>query len=361
MAIDIKTVLRLTRAGRLMEATKSIQSALSPNTEATPKDDNPSRTMHVSPRRSRPLGEVITKLRQLPSKVIPGMKTNKKHAPNPHFQNGTFTCAAGTRTYKLYVPTSLPVKRRGLIVMLHGCKQNADDFATGTRMNEIAEKEGLVVVYPNQTASANNSGCWNWFSTRDQSFGKGEPSIIAGITSEISKRFSVDPDRVFIGGMSAGGAMAVIMGHTYPDLYAAIGVHSGLPYQAAHDVISAFAAMSGKLKSPVSALKPKAIVFHGKADTTVHLSNAFAILNSPNTYDEITTTGNTVDGRKYERTLIEDHTQSLVAELWIIEGAGHAWSGGNPAGSYTDSKGPNASKEMVRFFLGGKELTHKEE
>lgn len=214
MAIDMKAVLRLTQAGRLMEATKSIQSALSPSSQATPKDENPSRTMHIPSRRSRPLGEVIAKLRQVPSKVIPGAKTTKKHAPNPQFQDGSFTCAAGTRSYKIFVPTSRTEKRRGLIVMLHGCKQNADDFATGTRMNEIAEKEGLVVVYPNQTARANNSGCWNWFSTRDQSFGKGEPSIIAGLTSEISKRFCIEPDLVFIAGMSAGGAMAVIMGHT---------------------------------------------------------------------------------------------------------------------------------------------------
>ncbi len=355
MPIDMNTVLRLTRAGRLMDATKLIQSSLSPDSHVTAKDENLTGKVRAPTRRSRPLGEVITKLREHSPKVRRAVKTTKKKPQDPQFQDGSFTCAAGTRSYKIYVPKSLPDQGRGLIVMLHGCTQNADDFAAGTRMNEIAEHEGLLVAYPNQTRQSNSSGCWNWFSPRDQSFGQGEPSIIAGLTSEIITRFNVDPGSAYIAGMSAGGAMAVIMGHTYPDLYSAIGVHSGLPYQSAHDVISAFAAMSGKSKSAPFALKPRVIVFHGEADATVHPSNAVAILASDNTNRTIATTGHSVNGRNYKRTLVEDHIKLPLSELWLVEGAGHAWSGGSVAGSYTDSKGPDASKEMIRFFLSGRE------
>ena len=356
----MKTVSRLTRAGRLLDATKFIQTALSPDQHVTPKNENLTRKLHAPIRRSRPLGEVITKLREFPPKIRRTVKTTKKKPLDPQFQDGSFTCAAGTRSYKIYVPKSLPEQGRGLVVMLHGCTQNADDFAAGTRMNKIAEREGLLVAYPNQTRQSNSSGCWNWFSPRDQSCGSGEPSIIAGLTSEIITRFSVDPGSVFIAGMSAGGAMAVIMGHTYPELYSAIGVHSGLPYQSAHDVISAFAAMSGKSKSAKSALKSRVIVFHGEADTTVHPSNALAIVASGNQAKELTATVHLIDGRKYKRTRVEDHSKLPLSELWLIEEAGHTWSGGSAAGSYTDIKGPDASKEMIRFFLGDRKLADHE-
>ena len=360
MPVDMKAVMRFTKAGRLIEATKSIQKALTANKTTTPGEKSDERNLNASVRRSNPLGEVVGKLSELALKVARTTKTKKPNSPlNPQFQQGSFTCAAGTRSYKIYVPKSLPQQRRTLIVMLHGCSQNADDFAAGTRMNEIAELEGLLIVYPNQTVKANSSGCWNWFNPRDQAFGKGEPEIIAGLTSEIVAKFEVDHDRVFIAGLSAGGAMAVIMGHAYPNLYSAIGVHSGLPYQSAHDVISAFAAMRGDAKTAPSALTPRVIVFHGDADATVHPSNAYAIASAEKKCTAVSTINSSANGRNYKRITIENDNKLPISELWMIEGAGHAWSGGSVDGSFTDTTGPDASKEMARFFLMQKEMDNK--
>ena len=298
------------------------------------------------------LGEVVLKLGKLSPKLPRNTYAPELKLPfGAKFVDASFTCAAGTRTYKAFVPSARPARPRGLIVMLHGCTQNAADFAAGTRMNEFAENEGMLVVYPNQTSQSNSSGCWNWFNPRDQIHGRGEPSIIAGLTSDLILKYDINPAQVFVAGLSAGGAMAVIMGHTYPELYSAIGVHSGLPYQSANDVISAFAAMRGDTKASLSRLKPKVIVFHGEADTIVHPSNARAIASVGHISTIKQIDGVSADGRKYTRTIVEDDDQKSYSELWILQGAGHAWSGGSPAGSYTDSKGPDASREMMRFFL----------
>jgi poly(3-hydroxybutyrate) depolymerase len=192
--------------------------------------------------------------------------------------------------------------------------------------------------------------------------GAGEPSIIAGITSEIVAEHDIDPERVFVAGLSAGGAMAGVMAATYPELYAAIGVHSGLPYRSATDVASAFAAMRGdpglqlqRKPRPVSdhALRPRTIVFHGDADHIVHHSNAAKIT------DGHATSGDGVEreqarssaSRTYTRSVTRDKTGMAVVEHWLIHGGGHAWSGGSPDGTYTDPHGPDASREMLRFFL----------
>ena len=347
-------VLGLTKAGRLHEATRSIQKAL--RHDASPAEIRVDLETDHRLRPLRPLGEVVAKLGKMTPKLQRNTKSPKLTIPaGAKFLDGSFTCAAGARTYKLYVPSYSPVHPRGLIVMLHGCTQNSADFAAGTRMNDLAEIEGMLVVYPNQTTHANSSGCWNWFNPRDQNHGQGEPSIIAGITTEVMATYNIDPHQVFIAGLSAGGAMAVVMGHTYPNLYSAVGVHSGLPYQSANDVISAFAAMRGEIRNHSPQLKPRVIVFHGDADKTVHPSNALAMMNSDNRRAAETIEGVSVGGIKYTRTIIEDQNKTPLSEVWLMHGAGHAWSGGSPAGSYTDSKGPDASKEIMKFFLKRRE------
>jgi poly(hydroxyalkanoate) depolymerase family esterase len=238
--------------------------------------------------------------------------------------------------------------------MLHGCTQNAADFAAGTRMNDLAETHGMLVAYPNQPKSANPSACWNWFRPGDQRHGAGEPSIIAGLTREIIAAHDIDPERVFVAGLSAGGAMAVVMGATYPQLYAATGVHSGLPYQSASDVISAFAAMRGESGHANSQTRIRTIIFHGDADATVHPSNAVKIANAQQgLHDNVQLTehGVSTGGRTYAKTTTRDRSGLPVVERWLINGAGNAWSGGSAAGSYTDPQGPDASGEMLRFFF----------
>lgn len=278
------------------------------------------------------------------------------------FLSRTFTCAAGSRNYRLYIPRQLKKSERTLLVMLHGGTQDGEDFAAGTRMNTLAEEHGFIVVYPSQSKAANQSLCWNWFTPENQKRGKGEPAIIAGITREVVASYDVDPKRVFIAGLSAGGAMAAVMAATYPDLYAATGVHSGLPYRSATDLPSAFAAMRGdgaargrvKRKSRGSASIPprRTIVFHGDADKLVHPSNAHGITETckPNERLERSEVRGSA-GRRYTRIVSRDKSGVAVVEQWLIHGCGHAWSGGSADGSYTDPHGPDASREMLRFFL----------
>ncbi len=283
----------------------------------------------------------------------------------------THTCVtpAGSREYQLFIPAHPSTAPMPLVLMLHGCKQNPEDFAAGTRMNEFARRHGFAVAYPAQTMKANGANCWNWFDKRDQQREGGEPEILAGIVREISARYRVDPGRVFVAGLSAGAAMAVIMGETYPELFAGIGVHSGLPYGAASDVATAFSAMRGakslwpghtpdqpaQVQSKVST-----IVFHGDVDTTVAASNGDSVvaraalgldLREP---DAVLTVQRTVDSqsvRAHTATTYADRNGVPRVEHWVVHGAAHAWSGGSANGSYTDSKGPDASAEMVRFFL----------
>jgi poly(hydroxyalkanoate) depolymerase family esterase len=283
---------------------------------------------------------------------LPGMKGRSLPPTIPEgaqFLTRSLSNAAGSRGYKLYIPTKASEQPRGLIVMLHGCKQNPDDFATGTRMNTLAEAHNLLVAYPEQTGAANASSCWNWFNPGDQARDRGEPSIIAGITREIIAEFALDDTRIFVAGLSAGGAMAAVMGETYPELYSAMGVHSGLAYGSANDVMSAFAAMRGDstaARAPARHPAIRTIVFHGTADRTVHPSNAERILASAGQEHERAVAG----GRSYGRTLVASESGG-AHEYWRIEGAGHAWSGGDTTGSYADAQGPDASAEMVRFFL----------
>jgi poly(hydroxyalkanoate) depolymerase family esterase len=233
-----------------------------------------------------------------------------------------------------------------LVVMLHGCKQDAEDFAAGTRMNRLADHLGFAVVYPVQSTKANVSGCWNWFQPEHQQR-EGEPSLIAGITREVVTRYGLDARSVYVAGLSAGGAMAAVMGNAYPELYAAMGIHSGLGYAAARDLPSAFAAMRGKGARNASTPAIPTIVFHGDDDTTVHPSNG-----------EHTVTGTLetvekghINGRAFTRTTHRNAEGRTVLEHWLVHGAGHAWSGGSARGSFADPAGPDASREMLRFFM----------
>jgi poly(hydroxyalkanoate) depolymerase family esterase len=270
------------------------------------------------------------------------------------FIDGRYTDDIGSRDYKLYVPSTYQGQPSPLIVMLHGCSQNPDDFAAGTGMNGLAEEWNCLVVYPAQTQQANASRCWNWFNAVDQQRGQGEPAILAGLTQDIMARYAIDPARVYVAGLSAGGAMAAILGTQYPELYAAVGVHSGLPFAAAHDLPSAMAAMKGDFRrqqAPGRALP--IIVFHGDRDTTVHPSNGEELIRHRHRHPQETVAvepGRVPNGHAYTRTVHRRPDGGVHAEHWVVHGAGHAWFGGDARGTYTDGMGPNASREMLRFF-----------
>lgn len=399
---EMREATRLTRAGRLAEATSLLQRFLgggtseredNPTAQLKPPQleliansldrDAPSHPAH-SPVMDSPQGETLRGepasvpdvlrdligkfgagelLSNLQSRLNPVIAPNAETVPSGGtFLARSYTNDAGTRPYKLYVPSSYREDGPALplIVMLHGCTQWPDDFAAGTRMNAVAEEQCLLVAYPGQIQSANQSKCWNWFMASDQRRDEGEPSLIAGITRQIISDYRVDPKRIFVAGLSAGGAAAAIMGSAYPDLYAAVGVHSGLACGAAHDLQSALHAMKqGGVPKGRSSKTPRVIptiVFHGDRDATVSSRNGDEVLAAAGAGTAIdveisTEKGVAPAGRAYSRTLHRDRAGKIVFEDWRIHGAGHAWSGGAPAGSYTDPRGPDASREMVRFFL----------
>jgi poly(hydroxyalkanoate) depolymerase family esterase len=417
---DMLEATRLTRAGRLTEATALLQRVLrsgtvpdtasgtigdtadapagrvSPTIQLTPEtievtDPQPSSRSEQAfgSGGSRPAGwtpgtvppHLPAALRRFLERVDqihpePGMgglaKPFPTHPPDlvpdgAQFVAGAYSNQAGSRAYKLYVPSGYRGQAVPLVVMLHGCTQSPDDFAAGTRMNLLAEEHTCLIAYPAQAASANASKCWNWFSPRDQQRGQGEPSLIAGITRQVMRDYAVDPQRVYVAGLSAGAAAAAIMGMTYPDLYAAIGVHSGLACGIASDLPSAFAAMQQGEAVAVRRCGTASgvggrrrivptIVFHGDQDTTVHPRNGDRVIAqsrvTPKT--DLRTTvqhGRVPGGHAYSRRLHADASGQTILEHWVIYGAGHAWSGGSPAGSYTDPQGPDAAREMLRFFL----------
>ena len=280
-------------------------------------------------------------------------------APLPdgaRFISGSYANHAGARNYKLYVPSSYRGQAMPLLVMLHGCTQNPDDFAAGTQMNQLAEEMEWLVVYPEQTAGNNQSKCWNWFNAIDQQHGQGEPSIIAGIAQQIIDEYSVNQRQVYVAGLSAGGAMAVIVGTLYPELFAAVGVHSGLPFASAQDLPSALSAMkrgAAKAHKGVNSAQP-IIVFHGDSDTTVNPRNGEQVieqrLHSHKGARPSVQSGTVPNGYRYTQTTHTKPDGTPVGEHWVVHGAGHAWSGGSAHGTYTDAKGPDASREMLRFF-----------
>jgi poly(hydroxyalkanoate) depolymerase family esterase len=356
--------LRLIRSGQLVEATALLQRRLGASLSATATKS--ARSGLLGRLRSGPqarlAGLLVAPSAGLPAMADLGSASSRAAAaaPGGEIRHLTHTEAAGTRSFDLYIPTDYTGEAVPLVVMLHGGSQDAADFAAGTRMNDFAERHTFLVAYPQQSSAANSGGYWNWFRPEHQRRDAGEPAIIAGITRQIKADLAVDPARVYVAGLSAGGAMAAVMAATYPELYAAAGVHSGLAYRAAHDLGSALAAMHTG-GSPTSAGDVPLIVFHGDADTTVGHVNADKVVASripvpgPTSgrtgQPEPTTTRSDQNGRTYTRNVYTDHHGRVIAEQWTIHGGGHAWYGGNSVGSYTDPLGPDAAAEMVRFFL----------
>lgn len=285
-------------------------------------------------------------------------------APAPAAEAGSFitdrfVADFGSLRYKLFIPSQYDGTPLPLIVMLHGCGQDADDFANGTGMNALAEKYHCLVAYPEQSSGANGAKCWNWFEEAHHHRGQGEPALIAGVATKIMSDYAVDAGKVFVAGLSSGGSMAVIMGRTYPDLFTAVGCHSGLAHGAATDYYGAMQAMrhgadAATLSDMQAADSVPIIVFHGDLDATVHPNNggrvveqsmlAGAALDASHEIGEAT-------GRTFTRAIHRSKSGDIFAEQWTVHGAGHAWSGGNRRGSYTDANGPDASEQMLRFFI----------
>jgi poly(hydroxyalkanoate) depolymerase family esterase len=383
----IRQATRLTRAGRLIEATQLLQRMLRgesapdatagrsaaagrepPIIDATTAVIEETDRPHLARATAAPPRMLRALLDRTMERLAPGPRGLIKPAPlstpdivpeGARFIEGSYRNPAGSRAYRLFIPSRYQGQPLPLIVMLHGCTQSPDDFAAGTRMNLIAEEQACFVAYPAQPSEANQAKCWNWFRPEDQQRGTGEPSLIAGITHQIMRDYSVDPKRVYVAGLSAGAAAAAIMGATYSDVYAAIGVHSGLACGAASDLPSALVAMRHGGRSADRAVwgggpTVPTIVFHGDRDMTVHPDNGDQILaQSKRTTGTQTKVhrGRVTGGHAYTRTVLTEPSGRALFEHWTIHGAGHAWSGGSPAGSYTDPRGPDATREMLRFFL----------
>lgn len=360
-------VLGLVKKSDLGGATALLRKALSG--ETAPEDESgdskasnyrPSAKVIPLPPR-RPLGETLRALR-----ARPVMPPSLPEAPEPapasdlgqRFLKRAYSGPAGSLDYRLYVPADHERRTLSLVVMLHGCSQDPEDFAIGTRMNALAEEFGLIVAYPLQPRRANANGCWNWFDRRHQNRGSGEPAKLAGLAQALAKEFDVRRERVFAAGLSAGGAMAEILAATYPDVFDAVGIHSGLPYKSAGDVPSAFAAMKGTAAFDPAPLPPsgrpcRKIIVHGLADGTVAPVNGERILDEVERETSLTRSDLDwpIEGGRVSRTSLKDTDGRPVAEQWLVEGGGHAWFGGDKRGSYTQTVGLDASRVMVRFFL----------
>lgn len=334
--------LRRTRSGDLMGATALIRATMNGHAGPQAVDEPATVTIELTP-------EQVT---VRPRRAEPAQ-------PNGRFEARRHAGSAGRLDYMLYRPAAA-APGMPLVVMLHGCTQSPEDFALGTGMNQLADELGFLVAYPRQTPAANQQKCWNWFQPGDQERGRGEPALIAGVTRDVIAAEAADPARIYVAGLSAGGAAAAIMADAYPDLFAAVGVHSGLACGSARDLTSALSAMkrgaaAGGTRDRAGASFVPLITFHGDRDRTVHEANArelvAAATASAGVPVRVEAETGEAGGRTYTRALSRTTDGRVLVERWTVAGAGHAWSGGNPAGSHADAAGPNASREMVRFFL----------
>ena len=364
----MREATRLTQDGQLQAATQALQRALgggmqpsmedAPATEATRANDS---SLILD-------GCVFETVECTTARTRAGFDQET-------FTSASHTHAGITRRYKLYTPPRIAGHASALVVMLHGCTQNPDDFAAGTGMNALAREQGFIVLYPEQAQDANPQRCWNWFKHNHQKRGSGEPALIANLAQTLARQNGIDPHRIYIAGLSAGGAMAAIVATAYPDVFAAVGVHSGLPSGAAGNLTEALMAMkngsangamarSGPGTEPLVRHVVPTIVFHGDKDQTVHPRNGEQVLAAV-LASQTPTTGSAPDatkassveqrisqrGRRFTRTTYHNAAGAPLAEHWVLHGAGHAWSGGSAVGSYTDPTGPDATREMVRFFF----------
>ncbi len=294
------------------------------------------------------------------TKTRPATATARSRVKIPRaatFNTLTHDGPFGRLDYKLYLPARAKIAAGPLplLVMLHGCGQTPDDFATGTGMNALAEELGIIVAYPAQNRQAQRNRCWNWYRRGDQSRMAGEPALLAALTREILRDTPADPARVYVAGLSAGASMALVIGAAYPDIFAAVGAHSGLPVAAAHDASTAMLAMKHGAPGIRSVGAIPTINFHGMADTVVHVRNGrYVAARAADAYPDLISTerkGRAADGRTFVRQTLRRGKGKSFTEFWTIADAGHAWSGGSAAGRFTDPAGPDASREMLRFML----------
>lgn len=353
-ATAMRRSLEQTRAGDPLAATRTIQAALAnaPDASAPAEAKAQGTARRAKQAGSRPrLSRVIAELagRRKGSGFQEARARSAVEVPDGAvFAHRRHESAHGARDYRLYHPSDKTAPVRGVILMLHGCTQSPEDFSVGTRMNAHAERHGLLVAYPEQTRAHNASLCWNWFRPGDRGRAGGEAALLADLAAAVARDHDVPAGQVFVAGLSAGGAMAAILAQTHPEVFAAAGVHSGLAPGSASDVISAFGAMRGDPVSGAEPLTAPAIIFHGSADQTVAPVNAGRLAGPLE--DAVPMTGEAA-GRRYD-VLKARNAAGHPVEIWRVDGAGHAWSGGDAGGSYADPTGPDASAEMVRFFLG---------
>ena len=367
---------KLTHSGQLQAATDAIQRALRGATEAAQTAASQATSAFESSTRAKPDAAARTTPPDNTSVVLdgctrmvdtPAVAAPESEALPEQWTDGSFTHQGRALAYKLYVPPSaagVTITPRPLVLMLHGCTQDPADFAAGTQMNTLARELGVVVLYPAQTQHANAQRCWNWFKPQHQQRGRGEPALLVALTESVMAENHVDPARVYVGGLSAGGAMADILGRCYPDVFAGVGVHSGLPSGAATDVMAALSVMrSGAGATPHAAASstssntasmPPLIVFHGDADTTVNPRNGDAVVDAAvgaNPSTPRIAEGSSTAGQRFTRTVYAAAPGRNTVEHWRLHGGGHAWSGGSSQGSFTQPNGADASAEMLRFFL----------